>query len=173
MIGAQSLIGLVFVAASVPKLLAPSAFARAIAQFGLLPSRFERPVARSLPLTELVVGVSLLTGVANIIGGVVAFLALVVFSIAAALRVARGHPIECGCFGSFSRDLVGWGMVVRNIVLAAVTAGLTITTALHEPAVSPAQRLATVGTATLAIVGLMIVADATRVLRLAREAQRA
>lgn len=111
-------LALVMFAAAWHKLSGPDAFAAALAGYQILPSWAVEPTARVLPVIEAVLGVGILVPVSRpfalpVLAGVV-----VGYALAIAVNLARGRRnIDCGCGGA--THPVSWGLVVRNLVLAA------------------------------------------------------
>lgn len=90
--------GLVFIAASVGKLLHPAEFAQIIVNYQLLPDMLVNPLALYLPWLELVCGAALVTN--TFVRGASAVLnfLLLVFLATLWFNVSRGLDISCGCF---------------------------------------------------------------------------
>lgn len=91
------------------------------AEFGV-----PRALRPAIPLSELVLGASLITGLARPWTALATTAMLAAFSAAIALHLARGQAVPCGCFGDVSSRPVGPPDLVRNasfICLAAVAAG--------------------------------------------------
>jgi uncharacterized membrane protein YphA (DoxX/SURF4 family) len=93
-------LGATFLAAALPKLMDPPGFAEALHAYKLLPATALAPLALVLPWLEAVLAVALLTGLARRSAALLAFLLLVVFMGALAINLARGNPVDCGCFGT-------------------------------------------------------------------------
>lgn len=87
----------VMLAAGVPKLLSPHAFAGVIEAYGLLPEFFIFPAAVLLPLLEVIAAVQLIrakkSGLWLTAGLMVIFIAVLSYGI------WLGLDIDCGCFG--------------------------------------------------------------------------
>lgn len=116
------LLGLVLLAASVPKLRQIERFERTIATYALLPGALVQVVARIVPTLEFVCGVSLLAGFALSLLAPVAAVLLVCFASAIAVNLLRGRRIDCGCTSRITLTPINWLMVVRNLVLATFAA---------------------------------------------------
>ncbi|MCS6856468.1 MAG: hypothetical protein NZM37_02035 [Sandaracinaceae bacterium] len=114
---AQWTVGLVFLVAAIPKLADPAAFAKDVMRYHLLPEDFVGLFALSLPPVEAVVGAALLVGWRPRGAALVAMSLLVIFTVALLQAIFRGIDIECGCFGKVMETRVGWGAVVRNLLL--------------------------------------------------------
>lgn len=97
---ARILLGLVFIAAALPKLADPPGFAKAIWAYALFPPWSLNPLALLLPWLELVCGLALCLGRWVRAAALWSSVLLVSFSLALAINLARHHPIDCGCFGS-------------------------------------------------------------------------
>ncbi len=87
----------VMLLAGVPKLMDPTAFARVIEAYGMLPEFFIFPVAVVLPFLEVVAAVQLIrfkqSGLWLTAGLMVVFMAVLSYGI------WLGLDIDCGCFG--------------------------------------------------------------------------
>jgi putative oxidoreductase len=127
LLGIRFFLGLVFLTSSLPKLAAPGDFRRALRNYQLLPLGLVGPVARWLPRVELALALALLVGIATPLTSALTAAALVLFSGAVAINLARGRKIECGCFSGSSPREITWRLVVQDVVLAA--AAITVATA--------------------------------------------
>lgn len=94
------ILGGVFIYASVDKILNPLAFAEAVHNYQILPGGLINLTAILLPWIELLVGISLITGV-WLQGSVALATGLMgVFFATLLFNVARGLDIHCGCFST-------------------------------------------------------------------------
>jgi len=98
-LAARLVLGLVFIAAALPKLADPPGFAKAIWAYELFPGWSLNPLALTLPWLELLCGLALCLGfwlraAALWIGAL-----LLSFCLALTINLARHHPVDCGCFG--------------------------------------------------------------------------
>jgi hypothetical protein len=119
--------GIVFVEAGLAKLRHRDLVPGVVANYRLLPESLVVPVATVLPVVELALGLGLVASVFT--GGVLRLLGLpasalfVVFAAAMAINIRRGRKaIDCGCGRSQLRQPLHWGLVLRNLVLAALVA---------------------------------------------------
>lgn len=115
------IVGLMFLAAALPKIADPGTFAQQIGNYGLIPSTIQNLVAITLPWIELLVGLSLLLGIEARGGGVVAAVLMVVFLAAVTSAWARGLDISCGCTGKDS-GAVGPSKIAENVGLLVAAA---------------------------------------------------
>ena len=99
-LAARILLGLVFIAAALPKIADPPGFAKAIWAYALFPSWALNPLALLLPWLELFCGLALCLG--RWIRAATLWISalLLSFCLALAINLARHHSIDCGCFGS-------------------------------------------------------------------------
>jgi hypothetical protein len=111
-------LALVMFAAAWHKISDADAFAGALAAYRLLPPQAVPLVARALPAAEVLVGVCVLVP-ATRAWALLALAGLVAsYALAIGINLGRGrHDIDCGCGGE-SHPL-SWGLVLRNLVLAA------------------------------------------------------
>ena len=119
-------LGIIFIAAAWPKLIAPAAFAEKIAHYHILPYQALHLGAITLPWIELLSGLALVLGVAirpNLLV-VGALLTLFIGAISSAL--ARGLDISCGCFSltetsaSMGKMTLYWDIIWLAMTLHAL-----------------------------------------------------
>ena len=117
----------VLLAAAVPKLADPAAFAAKLPNYRLFPDVLVNVVATTAPMLELLAALALLSG-RLYRGGVwlsVGLMAMFTALIGSAL--ARGIDLDCGCFGTaVQAEPVGVLDLVRNVVLLGLTTVLAI-----------------------------------------------
>jgi uncharacterized membrane protein YphA (DoxX/SURF4 family) len=97
---ARLILGVVFIYASIDKILHPATFAEAVYNYQILPDMLINLTAIILPWLELLLGIFLVLGVC--LQGVV-FLSnmlLAIFFGALVFSLARGLDINCGCFST-------------------------------------------------------------------------
>jgi len=115
------ILGASFLYAGISKIQAPLAFADNIADFKLLINSLVTPLAISLPVLEMFVGVMLITGFE---AGVAAFSGMIltsVFALALVSALIRGLKIDCGCFGSGSASTFRmWFALVRDLLFGVM-----------------------------------------------------
>ncbi|MFI5121089.1 MAG: MauE/DoxX family redox-associated membrane protein [Thermoanaerobaculia bacterium] len=100
----QIALGLLFVAAALPKLVDPPSFAHMIYNYRLVPGACVNLMALVIPWLELLAGLALILGIwARTSAGFVGAL-LLVFIAAISLNLARGNAIDCGCFNVASAN---------------------------------------------------------------------
>lgn len=117
----------VFAAAAATKLRAPEVFAGVVENYRLLPAALVRPAALALPPAELAAAVGLLVPATRPAAAALAVLLLLLFAAAMAINLARGRrEIDCGCFVGPLRQRVGWPLVGRNLLLAALGSPVTL-----------------------------------------------
>jgi putative oxidoreductase len=110
-------LGVVFIYASVDKILHPAVFARAVQNYRIVPLEAVNAFAIVLPWIELVAGLLLVLGLFS--GGsvlVITFLILV-FLVALSSVLIRGIDTACGCFSSSGGGRVTIGYVIRDLAL--------------------------------------------------------
>jgi putative oxidoreductase len=93
-------LGLVFILASIDKIQNPDGFARAIANYRLLPYEFIHAIAIVLPWIEVVTGSLLLLGIWTKANALLTSAMLLVFIFAIGQSLWRHLDISCGCFSS-------------------------------------------------------------------------
>ena len=107
------LLGLIFIIASIDKIIDPAGFARDISNYHFVPFGFENIIAVILPWLELFIGLGLILGImvdgASVISGIL----LILFIILIFQATIRGFNIDCGC-GLKENELVGWSKIIEN-----------------------------------------------------------
>jgi len=98
-LGSRVVLGLVFIAAALPKLADPPGFAKAIWAYELFPVWSLHPLALVLPWLELLCGLALCLGLWKRAAAAWTGLLLLSFCLALSINLARRHPVDCGCFG--------------------------------------------------------------------------
>jgi cation diffusion facilitator family transporter len=120
-------LGLIFIYASIDKILHPNAFAEAVYNYQILPDQLINLTAIILPVLECLAGICLITGVwiegsVTLINGM-----LIIFIAALGFNLSRGMNIQCGCFHAKAGEADQWEMIwtiVRDVGMLA--AGIII-----------------------------------------------
>ncbi len=94
----QIALGVIFVAAAIPKIVDPPAFAQMIYNYRLVPGEVINAMALTLPWVELLIGSALIAGVCRRSSALVAGALLLVFIVALGVNLTRDHAVNCGCF---------------------------------------------------------------------------
>lgn len=115
-------LGAVFLAAAVPKLHKPERFVLTVLRYDVLPQRIAVYVARVVPVTELIVGLFLITGAAGRTGAVAATVLAGGFSIGVGANLLRGRDIDCGCFGAGGRPLSRSTLLLDAVMIVGAAA---------------------------------------------------
>jgi len=119
-IGSRWILSAVFIYAGVVKLDSPQNFSDSIAAFAILPNTLVNLVALGLPPFEIVAGLAIITGVQRRPAIFGLTLLTVAFMIALGVAIARGIPVDCGCFGSGKPSVFGpWIDFGRDMVILA------------------------------------------------------
>ena len=120
--GAQILLGLLFLIASLAKIVDVTSLASQVHNFHLLPFWSEHLVAMTLPWIELVAGLALVLGIRARAGAWLLGVLLAGFTAGIVLAMARGLNFECGCFGTADGTRVGWTKLGENLGMLALAA---------------------------------------------------
>jgi uncharacterized membrane protein YphA (DoxX/SURF4 family) len=125
---ARIVLGLVFLLYGLDKVFQPDEFARAIANYRLLPHELVNLLAVVLPWVECLCGLMLLSGQWVRSAALVAAFLLAVFVIAVSITLVRGLDINCGCFDSGEGRKVGLKLLAEDLLLLVIS-GVLITKA--------------------------------------------
>ena len=96
----QFVLAAFFAVAGFFKIADPPGFAHEIHNYGLLPGVAVNALALILPWLEVVAGVALFLGIARRSAARILAILLLVFIVALSINLARGRPVDCGCFGT-------------------------------------------------------------------------
>jgi uncharacterized membrane protein YphA (DoxX/SURF4 family) len=94
----QIALGLIFVAAALPKIVDPPSFAHMIYNYKLVPWALINPMALIMPWIELLCGLALILGIWKGTARTIIGILLLTFIAAISINLARGNAIDCGCF---------------------------------------------------------------------------
>jgi putative oxidoreductase len=115
------ILGGVFIAAGIPKILDPGAFAVAIRSYELaLPEWFVSFSAHALPYAEVLIGLYLVFGLFTKPTAWLTTALMLVFTVALLQGAVRGLDINCGCFGAGEESSNLWLAFLRDIGLIAL-----------------------------------------------------
>lgn len=117
LISIRIVLGFVFIFAAISKASEPEEFARAIANYKLLPIFLINILAITLPWIEICAGMLLLFGISVKENSAILSGLLLVFIIAITISLIRGLNIDCGCFGTIGGTKVGIQKILENIGL--------------------------------------------------------
>jgi uncharacterized membrane protein YphA (DoxX/SURF4 family) len=94
----QIALGVIFVAAALPKLVDPPSFAHMTYNYHLVPGALLNLTALVMPWLELLAGLGLVLGIWRRTSTLIVGALLVVFIGAISINLARGNAVNCGCF---------------------------------------------------------------------------
>ena len=94
----QIALGVIFIAAALPKVLDPPSFAHMIYNYRLIPGPLVNLMALVMPWFELLCGVALVLGIWRRTSALFVGALLGVFIVAISINLARNNPVNCGCF---------------------------------------------------------------------------
>jgi thiol-disulfide isomerase/thioredoxin len=119
---ARLVLAVVFAIAGISKLADPTGSRKSIAGFGV-PESFAKPLAWLLPLAELVCAAALIPLASAWWGATGVLTLLLIFITGISISLLHGRKPDCHCFGQLYSSPIGWKTLVRNVVLAGITAG--------------------------------------------------
>ena len=94
----QIALGVIFVAAALPKIVDPPSFAHMIYNYKLIPWSLINPMALIMPWIELLCGLALILGIWKETARTIIAALLLTFIVAISINLMRGNAIDCGCF---------------------------------------------------------------------------
>ncbi|MBA2889778.1 MauE/DoxX family redox-associated membrane protein [Nonomuraea soli] len=96
---ARLILGVVLIAAGLPKFRDPIQSVTAVKAYQLLPESIATTVGHLLPIAEIILGILLVVGLLTRISAVLGGLLMLAFVFGIAWAWANGLKIDCGCFG--------------------------------------------------------------------------
>lgn len=96
----QFVLAAFFVVAGISKIVDPPSFAHEIHNYKMMPGALVNAMALILPWLEVVTGAALFLGIVRRTATKILAVLLLVFIAALGVNLARGHPVDCGCFGT-------------------------------------------------------------------------
>lgn len=119
--GARLMIAVLFLAAGLPKIIAPQDFALALFRYHLLPDATINIAALLLPWLEILAALALLLPGWRKAGAACLAGLLGVATVAIAVSLARGLDIDCGCFTLRpGRSPISMWNIARNLMLVVL-----------------------------------------------------
>ena len=94
----QILLGVIFIAAALPKIIDPPSFLHMVHNYKLVPQALVPAMALTMPWIELLTGVALVLGIWRRTAAIIIGALLVVFIIAIGINIGRDNAVNCGCF---------------------------------------------------------------------------
>lgn len=114
----RTVLGFVFIYASIDKILDPETFAQILHNYKLLPDFFIYPPAIILPWVELIAGSFLIAGIFVRGSSLIINLLLIIFIHAIAFNLLRGISFDCGCFSlSAGSGSNAYLLLLRDLLL--------------------------------------------------------
>ena len=91
-------LGLVFIYASIDKIINPLDFSNAIDNYHITPIMLNNIIALIIPWIELIIGICLITGVFLDGSSIISIILLLIFIFMISQALIRGIDLHCGCF---------------------------------------------------------------------------
>ncbi|HKO58815.1 MAG TPA: MauE/DoxX family redox-associated membrane protein [Thermoanaerobaculia bacterium] len=127
----QLALGVIFIAAALPKIVDPPSFAHMIYNYRLVPGPLLNVMALFMPWLELLCGLALVLGIWREAARNLVALLLATFVIAIGINLLRSNAIDCGCFdvsaaGKTREERLAdmWLVVLRDLGMLLMCAQL-------------------------------------------------
>lgn len=137
----QVSLGFLFMLAVIPKLSSPGRFSKNVAEYRVVPRRASRWLAGALIGSEVVLAVTLMSGLLVEVTLPIAAITATAFIVGVGINLERGRQIPCGCFGlRDDRERISSRSVVRlvflllavSVLMAAFYSGATYPVSLFS-----------------------------------------
>lgn len=158
LLSARLLLAAVFAIAGVAKLTDRAGTNQAIIDFGL-PTTVAPKLAILLPLSEILIALSLVPLAMAWWGAIGAMILILIFIIGIVFNLAQGRKPDCHCFGQLYSKSIGWQTILRNGGLALI-AGFIIFEGRDSAGASAftwLQHLSVEQTAGISIAALLLI----------------
>jgi hypothetical protein len=119
-IACRLLVGIIFMAFALSKILRPAVFALNVVDFGMMPSLGVDLWALALPWAELVVGMFLILGIRTRAAATLIAAMNLIFIVGLVHAIYLHLPINCGCVGEVGEP-VTWWKVLKNTGMVVMT----------------------------------------------------
>lgn len=117
-------LAIVFIYASLDKILHPQDFAQAVFNYQVLPDYLINLTAILLPWLELVLGICLLGNIWINGSSLTAALLMLIFMMLITFNLIRGLDVGCGCFSSTSEESMNSRTLLRDLLFFGMSLGL-------------------------------------------------
>jgi len=121
------ILAVVFIYASIDKIIHPHDFAKAVFNYQILPDYLINITAIFLPWLELILGICLLVNFWMNGASLTAFLLMLVFMAAISFNLMRELDVGCGCFSSTTEEGMTALTLLRDILFFVMSLGLVTT----------------------------------------------
>jgi uncharacterized membrane protein YphA (DoxX/SURF4 family) len=126
-LAARTIVGVIFFVAGISKLFVPAkTLAESVQRYGLPAGAVSRNVVYVLPVSETCIGASLVVGFLLPVVALISLVLLALFNLLLYRVVRNGKRFRCSCFGTFRVSPVGFGLIIRNTGLMALTVCVTV-----------------------------------------------
>jgi len=125
------ILAVVFIYASIDKIMHPHDFAKAVFNYQILPDYLINITAIFLPWLELILGICLLVNFWMNGASLTAFLLMLVFMAAISFNLMRGLDVGCGCFSTTTEEGMTALTLLRDILFFVMSLGL-VTTVIRQ-----------------------------------------
>ena len=119
------LLAIVLAGAAIGKLQDLDDSRQQVRDFGL-PDALARPIGTLLPGVEILIALGLVIGVTSWWAAWAAVLLLGAFIAGIAINMTLGRRPDCKCFGPLHIETIGWRVLSRDLLLAALAAAILL-----------------------------------------------
>lgn len=120
------ILAIVFIYASIDKIVHPQSFAQAVFNHQILPEILINIIAIVLPWMELILGLCLLFNVWMNGVSVLTAVLMFIFMSAITFNLLRGLDVGCGCFSSSTDESMDSLTLIRDMIFLCLSFGLVV-----------------------------------------------
>lgn len=115
------IIGVVFIVASVNKIIEPEYFKAIITEYKILPDIFVPLFTVILPWIELLCGMMLILNIHTQSNALIILGILCMFTIGVSINLYQGIIHDCGCFDLFGKEDISLIVIIRDLIFILLT----------------------------------------------------
>ncbi|MFH1823866.1 MAG: MauE/DoxX family redox-associated membrane protein [Candidatus Firestonebacteria bacterium] len=115
------IIGIIFIFASITKIIEPEYFKAVIAEYKILPDVFVPLFAVILPWIELLCGMMLILNIFTRSNALIIIGILCVFTIGMSVNLYQGIIHDCGCFDLLRKEDISLIVIIRDLIFILLT----------------------------------------------------
>jgi len=121
-------LGIIFIWASVDKILSPADFAKIVYNYRILPDFMINMFGIILPWLEFFCGIFLVVGFRTQSSALILSILLIVFMIALSAAIVRDLNINCGCFSTDPEpgSRLGYSLLLRDLFMLVMSVYLVL-----------------------------------------------
>jgi putative oxidoreductase len=121
------ILGGTFLVSALPKLRHPKGFVLTVLEYRILPPYLSKLYGTFIPPLEFVLALFALTGMMLRFAAIIMSFLLFSFIVAISVNIKRGRDLDCNCFGTLKKRLIGKTLLIQDSMLLGGALFISIT----------------------------------------------